>query len=268
MKRLPEGNPMEFKNIVGRRSIDLSFDGVRAEILYHKFMDHTLKTLIISFGGERRRALSTMDGYRRVTYVANVYIPEELSNLSMKDYLKFVRGLLRSLGVSMRDIAFLSTAADMDNVAFCERFFQEFGVCCFATAGTNNALRSGVDTANYVERNGRFEYVPGTINIIILFNAPLTSGAMARTIITATEAKSAVLQDLDVRSFLSPELQATGTGTDNIIVVSGKGGGAPITYVGGHSKMGELVGVCTRMAVLGALEKQEKRALKRPSERD
>ncbi|MCS7095748.1 MAG: adenosylcobinamide amidohydrolase [Nitrososphaerota archaeon] len=254
---------MRLGNIVERRKINLNIGGVNAEILYHEFMGCLMKTLMLSFNGERRRILSTLDGYRRVMYVANVYVPSELSDFSMKEYPKFKRVFLRSLGLNARSISFISTGADMDNVAFCERFFQEFGVCCFATAGTGNALRSGVDKANYVERNGRFEYVPGTINIIILSNALLTGGAMARAIITATEAKTAVLQDLDVRSSSSCELQATGTGTDNIIVVSGREEATPITWTGGHTKMGELIGVCTRMAVLGALEKQEKRVLKK-----
>ena len=153
----------------------------------------------------------------------------------------------------------------MDNLAVCEKFFQEFGICCFATAGTGNALRTGIDTANYVERNGRFEYLPCTINTIILSNVPLTAGAMARAIITATEAKSAALQDLDVRSASSPEYQATGTGTDNIIIVSGRDAGKPISWTGGHTKMGELIGVCARLAVLEALRKQEGRSLKKPS---
>lgn len=256
-------NSLRPKSVIGRRSINLNLENVDAEILYHEFMGCIMKTLMVSFRGERRRVLSTLDGYRRVMYVANVYVPGELSDFSMKEYPKFKGGLLRSLGIKARSISFISTGADMDNVAFCEKFFQEFGVCCFATAGTGNALRSGVDKANYVERDGKFEYVPGTINIIILSNVPLTGGAMARAVITATEAKTAVLQDLDVRSSILHELQATGTGTDNIIIVSGKEEGTPVTWTGGHSKMGELIGVCTRMAVLGALEKQEKRVLKK-----
>lgn len=63
-----------------------------------------------------------------------------------------------------------------------------------ATGGTGNALRSGVDKANYLERNRRFEYTLGTINIILLFNAALGNGAMARAIINVTEAKTAALQ--------------------------------------------------------------------------
>ena len=248
-----------------RKSISLKIEGVEAAIIYHEYKNCLMKTLLVSFGGERRRVLSTLDGYRRVKFVANVYVPPALSDFSMRHYQTFRRGLLKSLKISSREISFLSTGADMDNLAVCEKFFQEFGICCFATAGTGNALRTGVDTANYVERNGRFEYLPCTINTIILSNVPLTAGAMARAIITATEAKSAALQDLDVRSASSPECQATGTGTDNIIIVSGRDTGKPISWTGGHTKMGELIGVCARLAVLEALRKQEGRSLKKPS---
>ncbi len=80
----------------------------------------------------------------------------------------------------------------------------------------------------------------GTINIILITNASLTEAAMARALITITEAKCAALQDLGIESSYSPGLIATGTGTDNVIVVPGNG--IRITYTGGHSKTGELIG--------------------------
>jgi adenosylcobinamide amidohydrolase len=249
-----------------KKPISLQIEGVEADILYHQYRNCLMKTLLVSFGGERRRVLSTLDGYRRVKFVANVYVPPALSDFSMRKYPTFRRGLLRSLKISPREISFLSTGADMDNLAVCKKFFQEFSVCCFATAGTGNALRTGIDAASYVERDGRFEYMPCTINIIIISNVPLTAGAMARAIITVTEAKTAALQDLDVRSASSTQHQATGTGTDNVIVVSGRDSGNPISWTGGHTKMGELIGVCARLAVLEALRKQEGRSLMKPVE--
>ena len=146
----------------------------------------------------------------------------------------------------------------MDNVAVCEKSYQEFIVCCLTTAGVkDNALRTGVDGASWVERNGNFGSMLGTINIILLTNATLSDGAMARAIITATEAKTAALQDLDARSTFTPQNQATGTGTDNIIGVSGKELGQTIRCTGGHTKMGELIGVSTKIAVAEAIKKQE-----------
>jgi adenosylcobinamide amidohydrolase len=80
---------------------------------------------------------------------------------------------------------------------------------------------------------------------------------MARAIITATEAKTAALQDLDVRSIFTPQSQATGTGTDNMIIVSGKRLGKMLRSTGGHTKMGELIRVSTKIAVTEAIEKQK-----------
>jgi len=90
-------------------------------------------------------------------------------------------------------------------------------VYALVTAGVkSNAVRMSAD-------EGRF-YEPGTINIILLPNMKLTLRAMARAIISATEAKTAALMDLDIRSSYSSSMhRATGTGTDNIIVVEGKG---------------------------------------------
>ncbi len=240
-----------------KMQINLKIEGVKAEIIYHKFHDSDMKTLLVSFNGEERRVLSTLDGFRQVKFVGNVYVPQSLSWYTMENYEKFEREFPASLGLTPDEISFLSTGADMDNLAVCEKSYQDFSVCCLATGGTGNALRSGVDVGHYLERAGRFEYVPGTINIIILFNAALTSGAMARAIITATEAKTAALQDLNVKSAYSPELPATGTGTDNIIIVSGRDSETPLLWTGGHTKIGELIGVSTRLAVIEALEKQE-----------
>lgn len=242
---------------MNKRLINLNIEGVKAEIIYHKYKKFDMKTLLISFEGEKRKALSTWDGYRLVKFVGNVSVPQSLAEYTMKNHDTFERGFPASLGLTPNEISFLSTGADMDNLAVCEKSYQEFSVCCLATGGTGNALRSGVDVGNYLERGGRFEYTPGTINIIVLVNVALSSGAMARAIITATEAKTAALQDLNVRSAYSPEQQATGTGTDNIIIVSGRDSETPLRWTGGHTKIGELIGISARLAVIEALEKQE-----------
>ena len=90
-------------------------------------------------------------------------------------------------------------------------------VYALVTAGVeSNAVRMSVD-------EGRF-YEPGTINVIIMTNMKLSSRARTRAIISATEAKTAAMEDLDVRSSVSPQRnQATGTGTDEVLVVEGRG---------------------------------------------
>ena len=239
------------------KKINLALKGIEAKVVYHTYEGFNLNTLLVSFG-EKRRVLSTWDGHREVKFVGNTYTPRALSERTMKNYEEFQKKFPLALGISPEEIAFLSTSVDMDNLAVCERSYQEFKVCCLATAGAKgNALRTGVDVASYVERAGNFTSASGTINVILLTNATLSDGAMARTIITITEAKTAALQDLDVRSTSTPQNQATGTGTDNIIVVSRKGLGKALRLASGHTKIGELIGFSTKTAVAEALKKHD-----------
>lgn len=239
------------------RKIELELEEIEAKIVYHTYKSVELNTLLVSFG-EKRRVLSTLEGYKEVKFVANAYTPLSLSRHTMKNYWEFQKNFPLALGISPEEITFLSTGVDMADLAVCEKFYQEFKVCCLATAGAKgNALRTGVDVASYVERDGNFVSTRGTINVIILTNAALSDGAMARAIITATEAKTAALQDLDVRSTSAPQNQATGTGTDNMIVGSGKNSAKPLQITSGHVKIGELIGFSTKTAVAEALKKHD-----------
>lgn len=239
-----------------RREIKLPLNDVKAEILYHTYQNFNVNTLLVSFK-ETRRVISTWDGYKQVNFVANSHHPKGLSEITMVNYDVFEEKFPASIGIPRDNLALLSTNANMDNVAVSEKSYQDLIVCCLATGGVGNALRSGVDKAHWIEQNGKYVNTLGTINIIILTNATLTDGAMARAIITATEAKTAALQDMDARSSISPGNQATGTGTDNMIVVSGNGPNKPILSTGGHTKIGELIGVSTKNAVAETIKKHE-----------
>ena len=123
-------------------------------------------------------------------------------------------------------------------------------------------MRTGDEEANYIEPDPAFTGTvrgkppkPGTVNILLLTNAKLTDGGLARAIVTVTEAKTAAFEDLRVPSTLHHELQATGTGTDSVIVVSGTSG-PTVTYPGGHSLIGSMIGNAVHEAVMEALEKQ------------
>jgi adenosylcobinamide amidohydrolase len=173
----------------------------------------------------------------------------------VKHFQEFKRNFPLALGINPELISFLSTGVNMDQLAICERSYGDLKVCCLATAGAKgNALRTGVDVGNYVEQPGYFVDTSGTINVIILTPSNLTGGAMARAIITVTEAKTAALQDLNVRSTSSPQYQATGTGTDNVLIVSGTAD-KPLMLTSGHTKLGELIGSATKTAVAEALKK-------------
>jgi adenosylcobinamide amidohydrolase len=244
------------KEIIQKR-INLTLEGVNAKVMYLNFDGFDLNTLLVSFN-RKHRILSTWDGFRKVKYVANNYIPTKLSALTMERYEDFEKRFPLTFGLKPEEISLLSTGVNMDNLAFCEKSCEELNVCCFATAGAKgNAQRSGVDVGNYFERDGKFVLASGTINIIILTNAVLSDGAMARAIVTATEAKTAAMEDLKVKSSYTPQNQATGTGSDNIVIVSGNGSGIPLRVTSGHTKIGELIGFLTKSAVTEALKKND-----------
>ena len=159
--------------------------------------------------------------------------------------------------------ATLGTAANMNNAAFCHEKFSDLEVVTVCTGGVErNAGRAG-DPASYYEpqKGNANEKIgqegiikTGTINAMIFINRELTPGVMVTAVITATEAKSAVLQELEVPSRYSEGL-ATGTGTDQIAVASRLGGEA-ISYAGKHSKLGELIGRTMHDAVKKTLALQ------------
>jgi len=237
------------------KEIEIDLEGTRAQIIYHQFQGIEVKTFLASFAKERR-CLSTREGFKKVKVVGNNYNPPPLWEFVHQDYDAYVNKILSDLNLSPAKTAMLSTGADMDNLAVRKEEYQEFKVFALATAGTkSNAQRIGVDKAGSLEKDGRFETL-GTINVIALTNASLLEGAMARGMITLTEAKVIALEDLDIRSSYNPQIRATGTGTDNAIIVSG--GGPRVDYLGGHAKMGELMARAVTSAVKEAIFKQNR----------
>jgi len=242
--------------IIKEEKVSLDFENLEAKIVYHTYEGLKTNTLIVAFP-QKKSVLSTVDGYRKVSYVGNSYISPEIEKIVMtlKDYKKYGKKMPLTIGIKPSQITFMSTGVCMDKLAVCEKTYKNLKVCCIATGGAkNNALRMGVDSGDWVETKTGFELSTGTINILILTNAELTTGAMARAIITATEAKTAALQDLGYMSTPSPKMQATGTGTDTMIVVSGTDTENTIRYTGGHTKMGELIAKATKTAVEQALK--------------
>lgn len=237
------------------REINLGIEDIKAEIIYHKFKDIIVKTFLVSFD-TKRMVLSTLEGFKEVKFVGNHYNPPALWDFIHKNKEKYEEEIFADLCFNIEDVAMLYTAADMDNISIKNEEFRDIKICVCVTAGVkSNAQRIGIDIAKNIEIDaGKFESF-GTVNIILLTNASLSAGAMARSIITITEAKTIAFQDLDIRSSYNSEVQATGTGTDNLIVVSGFG--QKITYVGGHTKIGEIIAKTVTSAVKEAIFKQD-----------
>jgi len=161
-------------------------------------------------------------------------------------------------GLDRTITALLGTAANMDYASIQHASYEDAGVTAIVTAGVEgNAGRAG-DPAQWHE--GEKGYVPihatpGTINIILMFHQPLSSAALARSVVTLTEAKTAALLDLAVPSRYGSGL-ATGTGTDQFAVACPLASSARFHWTGKHSKLGELVATSVKAAVLEALRWQ------------
>lgn len=95
----------------------------------------------------------------------------------------------------------------------------------------------------------------GTINIILILDADMPPGTLARALVTCTEAKTAAIQELLAGSNYSTGL-ATGSGTDQTIIVANSDSALYFEGAGKHSKMGELIGKTVTKAVKAALSKQ------------
>ena len=239
------------KNAVLERSplaVDLPY--VKdAGIVKHRVADEEYKSLVIRFR-KPQDLLSTFEGYvEGVLAVGNTFVPMPASLGQMAYGVAQAKAAIRSnLGFAEGEFATLMTGAHMENLSVKKEVYRDLEVVACVTAGVKgNAMRASIDKGVY--------YKHGTINIIILTNRHLTPNAMARAVVAATEAKSAALLDLDIRSSYTPlDFRATGTGTDNVMVVQGEG---PVErFAGGHTKLGELIAKAVHAGVTEAIFKQ------------
>src|SRR5580698_11283890 len=130
------------------------------------------------------------------------------------------------IGIDPALTAMMQTAANMNYAAVVAASDLDVTATAVVTAGVHGNAACAGDPASWRETETGWEKVTtsaapvtGTINTMLLVNRPLTEGALARAVITMTEAKSAALQRLAVRSLYSADF-ATGTGTDQYCVAA------------------------------------------------
>jgi adenosylcobinamide hydrolase len=204
------------------------------------FCDSTLKTVSSAiFNG----------GHNQVKAILNVGVPEGYSDLSLHlDPLELIASSAAKVGLT-KDYLAMVTAAKIKNYSLITKKAADFSVSVAATAGCSHGESSG-EEMDVQEIAGK-----GTINIIVLIDGNPTDGCMVAALITATEAKSAVMRDFDVRSRYTGD-SATGSITDSVTIAS-LGKGKNLTLAGPASKLGKMIGYCARRAVTEALLKQE-----------
>jgi adenosylcobinamide amidohydrolase len=235
-------------------------NGITTEVVSYDVWGFPANSLVLLFG-QGVKTLSGQAGYRLAKVVINCYMPKALwdcihfEKRNWRTYFKEVKAEIASLyDIPIREITGLSTGVDMQDFTIASEQYRDLWVQTWVTAGfKHNAMRIGVDSASGFEKNDAY-YPDGTINIIVATNAQLNLATMASSFISITEAKTIALEELDIRSSFNPDLMATGTGTDQIIIASGTD--FRCRYAGGHTKLGELIARSVTAACKEALRKQ------------
>lgn len=186
-------------------------------------------------------------GFRKAKAVLNVHVPENCDQKLLHQYPEnLILEALRKLNLNPQFAIGMLTAADVNKFSVVTADDDGLSVSAVVTAGCSLAEAAG-------ENIKITPFTPGTINTIVAINGNPTESCLLETFITATEAKTAGLRDLDVRSVYSGD-PATGTITDSLVVIS-TNNGSKIRHGGPASKLGRLVGYCTRKAVKNAILK-------------
>lgn len=223
-------------------------------------MSREAKVLTIELNGAAR-VLSTSHlngGYRDdIRYLFNFCevfdSPDDRCEMRAATNEGHLISIAEELGLGPEVTTGLSTAAHMRHARPHSEYYIDFSVTAIATAGIDvNGSRVG-DPACWHEKDGvPVLEKPGTINIFLLIDADLSDGAMARALVTCTEAKVAALQEVQSPSLYSSGL-ATGSGTDGTIVVCNSASPTRLTSAGHHSKLGEYIGRVVKDAMKVAL---------------
>lgn len=218
-------------------------------------------TIILRFE-EARKVLGTSvlnGGYREdLLAIFNNECNSSSSDcmLCAPTYEGHMRLVAQEAGLDPDKVSGMGTAAKMDNVAIKKESYEGLTVTAIVTGGVEcNAGRVGDPANNFQPVEKSMLHKPGTINIMLILDSDMPPGTMARALVTCTEAKTAALQELMVGSRYSNGL-ATGTGTDQTIVIANPASSLYLESAGKHSKLGELIGCVVKQAVKDALLRQ------------
>jgi adenosylcobinamide hydrolase len=185
-------------------------------------VDYEVLDEVLVLKGNFEALSSGVDGGRRAAKnILNIQVPHNFSHEDPKSYIDEIAASMKLEGGYVA----LLTAVEMKNV----QILSDAYVTVFITAGLTNPSSFG------------------TINIIVVSSTTLSEGAMAGTIITATEAKA--------RALIDKGLHFTGTTSDAIVVAyENSRDDEPILYSGPATLFGSKVVKLVRLGVKDALK--------------
>ncbi len=145
-----------------------------------------------------------------------------------------LREWLKPLDVPVERAVAMMTAVHLPTRAIGVKTVGDIPMFAIVTAGVGNAV--DITTGDVED----IRYQAGTINTMIFIDACLTDGAMLNAIMSATEAKTKLLADLEIKDSASGSI-ATGTSTD-CIAIACTGRGPVLPYAGSATTIGRGIG--------------------------
>ncbi|MGM7701563.1 adenosylcobinamide amidohydrolase [Pseudalkalibacillus sp. Hm43] len=161
------------------------------------------------------------------------------------DHREEMRHYLKETGYEPSDCVGMMTAVNLEDFSYLFLDGEGFSMFVVVTAGVGHAIDASKSGHHEMELQ------PGTINTWIFVNGSMTEEAFIQSMMTATEVKTKVLHDLEVRDPVTGTL-ATGTATDSILIASTQQGeeiefGGTITPLG--KMISQAVYTCTSEAI-------------------
>ena len=174
---------------------------------------------------------------------------------------EYTRERQRLMGLDPDRTVTFGTAAHMDN-AVVTNLVSKGGVKVSAaiTGGIRGNGGRSSDPATFDEAK-RYMENSGTIVIMLAIEAELTDGAMFQAMLTATQSKSCVIQELMAKSLYSPRI-ATGSGTDQVGIICRKDDGNAISDCGAASDIGITLAQCVRESLFKTFDLQSGMTMK------
>lgn len=185
-------------------------------------------------------------GFLKASHFVNWQVP---LNYQSSDPIKLMEQKISDWEYPVHQTVGLQTAANIDYAAIREEIGDEFRMVCCVTAGVGNRERAGKKCKTYSA------YQFGTINTFLFIDGRLTAAAMINGIITATEAKAAALQDLQIK--VDSGEYATGTTTDSVVMAASQDLHLPAhLFAGAATTIGNAIGCLVYEATCEAVRNQ------------
>ena len=216
-------------------NLKIPIKGIKVEIQDDCLFIHSEKPLEVLTSSNRSQ------GHDKYFWIIDKQVPLD-SDHSKLDQI--VKESIEKMGLPKQTLSFV-TAVKVENAVIVSERQHNFTVSTVVTAGVHAAATAG-DKATE-------DLTPHTVNTIVMVDGNLTVSGMVSAVVTATEAKTVVFRELNIKSLVSGEI-ATGTASDAIAVAC-TGFGKQTAFAGTGSKLGELIARTVRQATKACLQK-------------